>query len=131
MDCEDLCRDGHAQATVSPCLCPLTYSKADNHAFELTCHLHGTENEGFQDYAVGLYLERGELVALLLETADDLAHQVALHAIRLDHYVRALHFAAPRGGNESCGIRRSEGQVKYCEGSVDSAGQPRKVFKMW
>lgn len=40
------------------------------------------------------YLEGDELVALLLEASDDLAHQVALHAVRLDHDVSALHGAA-------------------------------------
>lgn len=40
------------------------------------------------------YLEGGKLVPLLLEASDDLAHEVALHAVRLDHDVSALHGAA-------------------------------------
>lgn len=40
------------------------------------------------------YLECRELVALLLEASDDLAHKVALDAVRLDHDVSALHGAA-------------------------------------
>lgn len=57
---------------------------------------HGFYNYGCLDYqyVVGLYLQRRELVALLFKTTDDLAHQVALHAIRLDHNVSALHYAA-------------------------------------
>lgn len=43
-----------------------------------------------------MYLEGGKLVALLLEASDDLAHQVALHAVRLDHDVSALHGAAKK-----------------------------------
>lgn len=38
------------------------------------------------------HLESRELVPLLLETSDDLTHEVALHAVRLDHDVGALHF---------------------------------------
>lgn len=41
-----------------------------------------------------LYLESCELVTLLLEASDNLPHQVALHAVRLDHDVSALHDAA-------------------------------------
>lgn len=48
-----------------------------------------------------LYLESGELVPLLLEASDDLAHQVALDAVRLDHDVGALHGAVVFQGRET------------------------------
>lgn len=40
---------------------------------------------------MGTHLEGEELVSLLLEASDDLAHKVALHAVGLDHDVSALH----------------------------------------
>ena len=73
-------------------------------------------------YSVGYsytpYLECGELVALLLEASDDLAHQVALHAVRLDHDVGALHGAAHATGiiimhADTCQINVKQKSCRY------------------
>lgn len=54
---------------------------------------HGTLSILSAALVIEMYLEGGELVPLLLEASDDLADQVALDAVGLDHDVGALHGA--------------------------------------